>query len=302
MLFVGCTYTQNTMKETKKMYKKYVLPGASVDLDASSLSEDSQLRLAALMKPVDWPIFELYRYLDGKDSKPDEEWFQILFTRFNWLSGVMVVDTTGNTVFKYPSVSLKTYNVQALVDFGEAWKDHKVRSFAEVNELGPEVYMASPLFEDSEFKGLLIVHFDPRKLLERCTAPDELMMISPNGVLWPGKSPEVASALGQLEWEKVRKGKDFGDYSMGETKYYWVAHDIGHYSVIFAAERWKPAAEPAAQAPSATPGADTPANSPTSLAPEPPPATVETPVASEPAPAVEPQKAPDKSKKKKKTQ
>jgi hypothetical protein len=278
----GCTYTQNAMKETKKVYKKYVLPSSSVDIDASSISEDSELRLAALMKPVDWPIFELFRYLDGKDSKPEEEWFQNLFTRFGWISGVMMVDTTGSILFQHPSVSLKDLQVQPFLDFGDAWKDHNVRSRADITELGPEVYMASPLFEDGEWKGLLIVHFDPRKLVERCTAPDDLMILSPSGVIWPGKHAEVANAMGQIEWDKVRKGKDYGTYNSGDTKYYWVAHDIGHFSLIYAAELWavdSPAKPAEGQTPTSLENQPAPAESEAVSTPSEAPASVETPAA-----------------------
>lgn len=293
----GCTYAQNTMKETKKVYKKYVLPSSSVDIDSSSISKDSELRLAALMKPVDWPIFELYRYLDGKDTKPDEEWFQNLFTRFGWISGVMMTDTTGAVLFQHPSVSLKDLQIQPLLDYGDAWRDHKVRSKADITELGPEVYMASPLFEDGEWKGLLIVHFDPRKLVERCTAPDDLIILSPSGVVWPGKNAEVANAMGQIEWDKVRKGRDYGSYSNGDRKFYWVAHDIGHFSLIYAAEAWtlEPPAKPAeGQAPATLEPASTDSEPVASPAPESSPASVETP-----APAPDDSKA-DKKKKKKK--
>ena len=224
-----------TAKETKKLYVEYVEPNPEVSLDYEDAGEEYEVRLAKLMMPVDERIHDLRQFLDGKDQAPNDEWYHNLFNTFPWITGVMVVDTQGIPSVQYPAeAALRPLNIQPLIDYGEAWSDHKLRGYAELTDMGPEVYLASPMFSENVWSGLVIVHFDPRRLMEFCPNPDELYLVSPDAVLWSGTSENVGKALSCKPWAEILHDDVFGETSIGGANFYWVARYIGHYYLIYA--------------------------------------------------------------------
>lgn len=230
----GCSTVHETVKDTKQLYDEYVVPKPEVELDNDDLDRE-QLRLARLFKPVDEHINNLRKYLDGMDKLPKEEWFKRLFTEYGWISGVMIVDVAGEVRFQHPPQSLKQHDLSPFMEWGEAWHDHYLRAFAVNTSLGPEIYLANPFFKDSEWQGLVVVHFDPRKLLRFCPEPDDLILLSPNDVLWPGKYEQDAQAMAGLPWEEMLEDGEFGEYKGSRGKYYWIARHLGYYHIIYAA-------------------------------------------------------------------
>lgn len=247
VLCAGCSTVHETVKDTKRIYNEYVVPKPEVVLDNDDIDRE-QLRLARLFKPVDEHINDLRKYIDGTDRLPNEDWFKRLFTKFGWISGVMVTDVEGVVRFQHPQESLKRHDLSPFVEWGEAWHDHKLRAFAVNTPLGPEIYLANPFFEDSEWVGLIVVHFDPRKLLRFCPAPDELIIVSQDEVVWPGDSEQEAQALAQEPWEEITKDREFGTFEGSQGEYYWIARHLGFYYLIYAslAEPYE-APEPPAQ-------------------------------------------------------
>ncbi len=230
----GCSTWHETTKESKRLYKEYVLPLPSVDLDTGDLDGET-LRLARTFKPVDVPVNELRRFLDGTNNVPRKEWFKELFTRFPWISGVMIVDTFGVVQFRHPEESLKRHDLTPLIEFGEAWSDYEIRGHGVNTPLGPEVYLASPTFKENEWSGLVVVHFDPRRLLEFCPEPDELIMISPGEVLWAGKNESAAQQLAQKDWPSIYSDREFGFMDAPGGRFAWIARHVGHFYLIYAA-------------------------------------------------------------------
>lgn len=234
VLCAGCSTMHETAKETRKIYQEYVVPTPVIELDNDGLDRE-KLHLARLFKPVDEHINALRRYLDGTDRLPSEDWFRRLFTEYPWINGVILVDTEGTVRFRHPQESLKQHDLSPFIEWGEAWKDHRLRAFAVSTPLGPEVYLANPFFKDSEWQGLVVVHFDPRKLLQYCPEPDDLIIISPTDVLWPGKYEQDAQALAALDWEDILKDDEFGEFSGSRGEYYWIARHMGYYHLIYGA-------------------------------------------------------------------
>ncbi len=152
VLLGGCSTWHETRKETSRLYNEYVVPEASVDLDTDDLDEDT-MRLATMFKPVDVQISELIRFLDGTSSLPKQDWFKELFTRFSWISGVMIVDNVGSVKFQHPETSLKENDIASLIELADKWQDHSVRGHIMNSPLGPEVYLASPPFPEQRMDG-----------------------------------------------------------------------------------------------------------------------------------------------------
>lgn len=141
------------------------------------------------------------------------------------------------------------------------WKDHALRAMSGDSPLGPEVYLAQPLFRDNEFEGLVVVHFDPRNLLKFCPTPDELMIMTQEHVIWTSKYHDAASTMATLPWQEILAREVFGNVRVHDRYYYWLGRNVGKFSLIYATavpgeDDYQPAAPPAS--PQAAPASSTP--------------------------------------------
>ena len=69
--------------------------------------------------------------------------------------------------------------------------------------LGPEVLIGIPIYSGSEMLGLLVAHFDMRSLLTYTSGAEDLVVLAPQGVLWPGRFAVDATPLTGQEVAKI---------------------------------------------------------------------------------------------------
>ncbi|THB68731.1 MAG: hypothetical protein D6E12_05960 [Desulfovibrio sp.] len=254
----GCNELKRAWKYTTETYVEYLEPVPTVDLDTDSLGNEEERRLSRLLLPVDRPVQEMMQYLDGTDTLPESEWIGTLFERFPWISGVMLVDKFGNAQFRHPSTSLKPVDLDAVLALGvpelaegeepqmivgpdgepmerQPWDDHRMRAMVQGSDLGPEVYVAYPFFQHFLFEGLTVVHFDPRRLLDYCPEPDDLIILAQGEVVSAGSHEAAATGLAAMDWESVTVDQTDGWYSDGATEYYWIARTLGSFHLVYAA-------------------------------------------------------------------
>ncbi|WP_144303872.1 hypothetical protein [Oceanidesulfovibrio indonesiensis] len=266
----------STGKTIKGLYKDYVEPQPQVVLDAKEFGENEERKLAYLLMPVDEKVWELIKFVDGEDTLPTEDWFRRLFERFQWISGVMVLDEKGETLFQHPIDYNRSVDVEALLALGDSssadvretqdvataeeideaelaldapetevgtlesealnksWQDHSLRGYAGNSTMGPEVYLVQPYYENNDFSGLTTIYFDPRNLLEYCPEPDELMILTSEGVIWSAGYPEAASELATLPWDDVLKRRVYGVATAAGGEYYWLGRHMGNFYLIYA--------------------------------------------------------------------
>lgn len=117
---------------------------------------------------------------------------------------------------------------------GKDWQDHSLRGYAGNSTMGPEIYLVQPYYDDNEFSGLTTIYFDPRNLLEYCPEPDELMILTSEGVIWSAGYPEAASELATLPWEDVLKQRVYGVATAAGEEFYWLGRHMGNFYLIYA--------------------------------------------------------------------
>ena len=257
---------KGTMREGKQMWKDLMEPRPELTLDPAAFGEAQERKLAALLKPVDEQVYQLTVYMDGEDKLPPESWFRRLFERFSWITGVMVLDRNGNVLFQHPMDFSKPVDTDALIALGNpsererqryraymesqdrpagenateasleppVWLDHKVRAMSNNSTLGPEIFLAQPLFRKNEFDGLMVVHFDPRNLLKYCPAPDELMIMTQEQVIWTSKYHDAAATMSTMPWAEILATSVYGSVQAHGRSFYWLGRDLGRYSLIYA--------------------------------------------------------------------
>jgi hypothetical protein len=205
-----------------------------VSLEPVNLDDADLQRLSQVFPPVDEPMLTLQRFLALQSDPPTREWTERLFGKFPWISGMAVLDLEGRVLTRKPEESLKKLNFAPLLNVGDEWYKNDLRGHVESTSLGPEMYLGTGLYQDHLLKGVLVVHYDPRVLVRRSPNPDQLVVLTPETMIWPGKAPETSKALLTAPWEDILADDVQGKWTTPEAEFTWVARYIGGEWLIYA--------------------------------------------------------------------
>ena len=247
----GCDTVKPYVKSTKRVYKQYVNVDPTIDLTDTGVSDPSLRKLAALFAPVDEKLEFMLRALSSQDLPPTRDWAQNFLNTFPWVSGVTVLDDTGKVVSRLAPYSLKTVDYEPLMGLEKLYKARKMGAAISSSELGADVLVGKPLFVDSDYKGILVVQFDPGSLARYSPEPGQLIMVAPGAVLWAGDDPGAAQSLAQQSWKSILKGNVAGEMRLG-TRYFWQSRYIGQERIVYAVSE-APAPQKQAKAAKADP-------------------------------------------------
>lgn len=237
----GCDTVKPYVKSTKRLYKEYINVDPSIDLKNPGIDDPSVRKLADLFTPVDERLEFLLRSLSAQDLPPSPDWCQGLMDAFPWVSGMAVLTDTGAVTYKLPSYTLKPVDYAPLLEFEKLYAARKMAAAVEASDLGAEIMIAKPLFADNEFKGLLVVHFDPGNLARFSPEPGQLIMVAPGATLWSGDDSGAAQALAQMKWKDIFKSNVAGEQRIGGVNYLWQSRYVAQQRIVYAVSEAKPA-------------------------------------------------------------
>ena len=144
-----------------------------------------------------------------------------------------LLDTEGIVQAQLPPVSIRPLDFEPLKEYQKRYEIRKMAAHISIDELGPVIYVAMPFYENNNYAGLLVGYFDPRSLLEFCPNPEDLIIISPEGVLWPGGKPGLADALMSYAWSEELRDEVQGEREADGTLYAWQARWIGQLEIVY---------------------------------------------------------------------
>lgn len=78
-----------------------------------------------------------------------------------------------------------------------------LRADVQNTPLGPEVMLAAPLYDGVDFLGVVVAYFDMRALMQYSGSPENMVILSPQALLWPGKYDFAATPLAGVDWSEV---------------------------------------------------------------------------------------------------
>ncbi len=232
MLFFasGCEYGSKVWQDAQD----YVDPNPVINLDSAGIQNPNDNKLALLFTPVDGKVLSLINVLSTVDSHPDENWFKLLFMRYPWISGVFTVDEEASVLVKLPETGIKPFKPGPLVEYEGDWSEINLKSFINYSEFGPEMYLCTPFFKDADFKGLVVVHFDPRILLNFCPDPQKLIIMQPDGGgIWTGSDKLDKESLLKIDWDELLDAAVRGVVKVGEIRYVWLSRYIGDTQIVY---------------------------------------------------------------------
>lgn len=230
LLASGCEYGSKVWHDTQN----YVDPNPEINLKGGGIENPDENKLALLFTPVDEKILSLINRLSTVDTHPDENWFKLLFMRYPWISGVLTVDDEASILVKLPETSIKPFKPGPLVEYEGDWTEIKLKSFVSYSEFGPEMYLCTPFFKDADFRGLVVVHFDPRILLNFCPDPEKLIIMQPDGGgIWTGSDQVDKEALLRIDWDSLLDKNVRGVVTAGDVRYVWLSRYIGDTQIVY---------------------------------------------------------------------
>ena len=228
----GCGTMKTKWRETRKLYREYINTDPTIDFSDQGITDKGLQRLAALFMPVDERLLAMLRVLGSQDTPPEQEWAQQLLTTHNWLSGVVVVDTAGTTLGQVPSVPMRPLDFAPLLEQAERYKVRKMGARVVTDEMGTVVLVAAPFFKENEWAGLVVAYFDPRNLVRFSSDPGALVVVSTDGLVWPGANGQ-GEALAALKWTDILKDSVQGDLNAAGGQYVWQARYLGQLELVY---------------------------------------------------------------------
>ncbi len=232
----GCG-TNQTLKDswkfTTKQYRNYLNTPATLDMEATGNCENYELALGDAVLDLDSQLQKLIRAMENSDRRPDQEWVMELMRKFPWLSGVALADNSGNLMVRYPEYFMKEFDVSPLVDPDPKQHMASLRAYVQKTPLGPEIYLANPVFSGDAMKGLVVAYFDPRALVSLGADPGSFMLASSAGVLWAGRFAPESTPIGKENWEELLKQKSCGLIGESGKEFFWTTRYLGNLPLVY---------------------------------------------------------------------
>lgn len=100
--------------------------------------------------------------------------------------------------------------------------------------LGPEIMLAAPLYDGVDFLGIVVAYFDMRALMQYSGNPENLVILSPHALLWPGKYDFAATPLAGVNWAETVAKSSSGTCTNATGTFYYMVRYLGNLPLVFA--------------------------------------------------------------------
>lgn len=236
-LLGGCSSyqpTKNVWKTTKGLWNTYVSPPANVDYEDKADLSPEALALTKNMQGIDVQLTKLERTMQNADKPPTQEWLNQLFDSFPWLNGFAGVKYNGTILGQQPPDSMKELDFNPLLHEDKKQSSRALRTDIQPSPLGPEIMLATPLYDGVDFLGIVVAYFDMRSLMRFSENPQDLVILAPSALLWPGKYEFAATPLAGVDWEQVVTQSSAGTCSNATGSFIYMVRYLGNLPLVFA--------------------------------------------------------------------
>lgn len=235
LLLSGCASgsIEGSWKSTKSFYYTHINTPASINYaEKGDLAED-EAALSRRMKGIENQLSGLERVMENSDRAPSPEAVSALLGRFPWLSGVVLLDVSGEVVAQQP-MPMKSLDFKPMLELtGRGGDTRGLRGYVQNTPLGPEVAVGIPVYRNAEMMGLFIAYFDMRALLNYGEEPGDLVIVSPDAPLWAGRFVLDSTPMAGQDWRELSRSNSVGTVSNATGQFLWLTRYIGAYPLIF---------------------------------------------------------------------
>ena len=209
-------------------------PPASVDYEEKGDLPPQALALSTSMIGIDVELGKLERVMQNADKPPTRDWLNNLFATFPWLSGFAGVKYDGTILGQEPADALKELDFIPLLYEDKKQNSRALRADVQPSPLGPEIMLATPLYDGVDFLGIVVAYFDMRALMRYSEHPQDMVVLSPAALLWPGKYDFAATPLAGLDWSEIVKHSSAGTCTNATGSFFYLVRYLGNLPLIFA--------------------------------------------------------------------
>lgn len=235
LLLSGCASgsIEGGWKSTKSFYYSHINTPANINYDDKGDLAEDESALSRRMNGMENQLRSLERVMLNSDRAPSPETVSAMLGRFPWLSGVLLLDVSGEVVAQQP-MPMKTLDFKPMLELTGRGNDLRgLRGFVQDSPLGPEVALGIPVYRNAEMLGLFIAHFDMRALLRYGEEAGDLVIVSPDVPLWSGRYVFDSTPLSGQDWKSLSAGNSVGKVSNDNGEFLWLSRYIGAYPLIF---------------------------------------------------------------------
>jgi hypothetical protein len=236
-LLTGCNSYQSTKdvwKGTKNFWNDHVSPAAEIDYEEEGDLSPGALELVNDMMGIDRQLIRLERVMMNADKPPTKTWVSDFMTNFPWLNGFAGVKYDGTILGQVPSPPLKQLDFIPLLYEDKKQGSRALCADVQNTDLGPEVVLAVPLYDNADFLGVVAAHFDMRTLAQYAGNPSNIVILSPRALLWPGKYEYAATPLSGVNWEETVAKSSSGLCKNATGSFYYVVRYFANLPLVFA--------------------------------------------------------------------
>ncbi len=233
----GCSKYQpvkDVWKSTKGLWNTYVSQPASVDYENKADLPDESLALSRDMQGIDVELAKLERTMQNADRPPTQEWLDQLFNQFPWLNGFAGIKYDGTILGQQPPDSMKDLDFNPLLYEDKKQSSRALRTDIQPSPLGPEIMLATPIYDGVDFLGIVVAYFDMRSIMSFSKNPQDIVILAPNALLWPGKYDFAATPLAGVDWSKVAHESTAGTCTNSNGTFIYVIRYLGNLPLVFA--------------------------------------------------------------------
>ena len=236
-LLAGCNAyqpTKDVWKGTKSLWNTYVSTPAVVDYEEKGELSPHALVLSNSMMGIDVELGRLERVMLNADRPPTREWINNFFAMFPWVNGFAGVKYDGVILGQEPAQSLKQLDFIPLLYEDRKQGSRALRGDVQLSPLGPEVLLAAPIYDGVDFLGVVAVYFDMRSLMQFSQTPEDIVILTPYALLWPGRYDFAATPLAGVDWATVVAQSSSGTCSNATGSFYYLVRYLGNLPLVFA--------------------------------------------------------------------
>lgn len=231
---LGCQTAHEAYKTTKGFYHTYVNKPASLDTENRTVLEDPDQRLVHRVMTIDEELSKLEKALDALAMPPNTQTANELLRRFPWLSGLALVAPDGTLGATIPPVLLKQVDYAPLLEVAPKSLPRDLRASVQDTPLGPEILLARPFLQEDNLQVLLVASFDFRALLPFASSPSDLIVRSPDVLIWSGDLDYATTPLADIKWPEYLREETDGTLRKDGQTILWMTRYIGQLPLVFA--------------------------------------------------------------------
>jgi len=232
----GCSSSQsvkNAWKGTRSFWYTYMNVPAAIDYGDKGEMPDYETRFSKAIMGIDEQLLNLERAMQNADKPPTPDWLNTFFTQFTWVDGITGLNAEGGIVGQAGRAE-KTLDYTPLLESDPKQNLHGLRAHAQQVDGETEIMLAVPLYKGPDFLGVVVAYFELNSLMRYSSDKDDLIISSPDGVLWTGAT---AGTLPKENWEARLRSQTYGSLSDSSGSYQWVSRYLGNYPLVFAVRK-----------------------------------------------------------------